>query len=294
MHKDSRKKSFLYKVLGIVPDSIYLWLKYYKNFHRFPNLRQPKLFTEKLQWLKLHDHNPEYTTMVDKYEAKKWVAARIGEEYIIKTLGVWDRAEDIDWESLPDKFVLKATHDSGRVVICTDKSRLDKQKTIEEMNESLKRDFYTVTREWPYKNVPKRIIAEEYLVDESGSELKDYKFFTFDGNVKFLKVDFGRFTNHRANYYNLDWNILDLEEVNYPNDKFQKIPMPPNFEKMVEIVNHLANGMKFLRVDLFNVNGKVYFGELTFFPDSGMGRFNPIEWDERLGKLVPIRGGVFD
>ena len=186
MKKDSKIKSLLYKLSLLVPDSIYVRFKYRKNFGCWPNLRKPNTFNEKLTWLKLNDHNPLYTRMVDKAEAKRYVAEIIGEEYIIPTIDVWDRADDINFDSLPEKFVLKATHDSGRVIICHDKSKLDKSWAIEEMRKSIKRDFYAVTREWPYKNVKPRIIAEELLEssrsnDSSASlcdnDINDYKFF---------------------------------------------------------------------------------------------------------------------
>ncbi|MDE7396222.1 MAG: hypothetical protein K2M98_00690, partial [Muribaculum sp.] len=196
MQKDSVLKSILYRVASVIPDSLFVRLKYRKAFGKWPDLKNPQTFNEKLTWLKLNDQNPLYTTMVDKYEAKKYVASIIGEEYIIPTLGVWNRAEDIDFEALPDKFVLKATHDSGRVIICKDKNTLDRQKAVVEMRASLKRDFYAVTREWPYKNVKPRIIAERLLeydlksMQGEDDSINDYKFFCFNGRVEFMKVDF--------------------------------------------------------------------------------------------------------
>ena len=174
MQEDSNLKLLLYRLALLIPDRWYVMAKYYKNFGRLPNLRSPKTFNEKLQWLKLHNHRPEYTKMVDKYEAKKYVAEIIGDEYIIPTLGVWDRAEDIDLDSLPNQFVLKATHDSGRVVICKDKAKLDIEKAVDEMRISLGRNFYAVTREWPYKNVKPRIIAEQYMQDDDGQINESY------------------------------------------------------------------------------------------------------------------------
>lgn len=163
MHSDNKLKSFAYKLGRLIPDRLFIMLKYRKTFGNWPDLKNPKTFNEKLNWLKLYDHNPLYTRMVDKYDAKEYVAEKIGRKYIIPTLGVWDNAEDIDFDSLPDKFVMKATHDSGRVIICRDKSKLDKKEAIKDMKESLARDFYSVTREWPYKNVKPRIIAEKLL-----------------------------------------------------------------------------------------------------------------------------------
>lgn len=278
-----RLKEFL---IGIIPDKIFLTLKYYKNLGKFPNWNNPVTFNEKLQWLKLYDRRPVYTHMVDKYKAKKYVANIIGEKYIIPTLGVWDNPEDINFDILPNQFVLKTTHDSGRVFICKEKSKLDKTHVIEELKKSLKRNFYIMTREWPYKNVKPRIIAEQYMVDESGVELKDYKFFCFNGEPKFLKVDFNRNINHRANYYDLDWNFLPFCEEVCPSNKNINIVMPNNFHDMIEIARKLAINIPFVRIDLYTVKNQIYFGEITFFPNSGVGKFSPKEWDWKLGELL--------
>lgn len=301
MHDTSGIKLALYKLSLLIPDSVYLRLKFRKNFGRWPNLRNPQTFNEKLNWLKLHDRNPLYTRMVDKYEAKNYVASIIGDEYIIPTYGVWNRGEDIDFDSLPDKFVLKATHDSGRVIIYRDKSKLDKSKAVREMNESLKRNFFAVTREWPYKNVKPRIIAEKLLETPSNEELAgkgyshsdnnvyDYKFFCFNGRVKFMKVDFDRQTNHGANYYDRDFNLLEIEEaVDCPRNPEKGIERPKNFELMIELAEKIANGHKFLRVDFYEVNGNVYFGETTFYPASGMGKLGPDNADLEIGKLLKL------
>lgn len=287
MYRNNFVKEICYKLLSLLPDKLFIQLKFFKNFHRLPNLKHPKTFNEKLQWLKLYDRNPYYTKLVDKYEVKKIVAELIGEQYIIPTLGVWDSAEDIDFEKLPDKFVLKATHDSGRVIICKDKSKLDIAKAREEMTYSLKRDFYALTREWPYKNVPRRIIAEAFIEDKSG-DLKDYKFFCFNGKVEFFKVDFDRFTGHKANYYDTNWNIQPFEEIVCPSDKSKIHEKPENFDKMIEFAEILAKGLPFSRIDFYNNEGNIYFGETTFFPNSGMGKFNPEEADNKLGALIKL------
>ena len=278
-----RLKEFL---IGIIPDKIFLTLKYYKNLGKFPNWNNPVTFNEKLQWLKLYDRRPIYTQMVDKFEAKKYVANIIGEEYIIPTLGVWEKGEDINFDSLPNQFVLKTTHDSGSIVICKDKNVLDKKSAISTMNKSLKRNFYATTREWPYKNVKPRIIAEKYMVDESGIELKDYKFFCFNGKPNFLKVDYNRNINHQANYYDLDWKIQPFYEEVCPSNKNINIVMPNNFHDMIEIARKLAINIPFVRIDLYTVKNQIYFGEITFFPNSGVGKFSPKEWDWKLGELL--------
>lgn len=195
MHADSKFKSLIYSLGLIIPDKLYLMMKFRKNFGRWPNLRNPQTFNEKLNWLKLHDRNPIYTRMVDKFEAKEYVASIIGKEYIIPTLGVWSSADDIDFDSLPDKFVLKATHDSGRVIICKDKSKLDREMAVREMRESLRRNFYAVTREWPYKHVKPRIIAEQLLEVSPDEELADYKVHNFNGVPKVILVCRDRFSD---------------------------------------------------------------------------------------------------
>lgn len=289
MKSDSKLKGLLYRLARVVPDRWFIALKFRKNFGWWPNLRSPKTFNEKLNWLKLHDRNPLYTTMVDKYEAKRYVASIIGEEYIIPTLGVWDRAEDIDFDSLPDKFVLKATHDSGRVVICRDKGKLNRTQAVADMRESLKRDFYAVTREWPYKNVKPRIIAENFLETGNGEDLRDYKFFCFNGRVEFMKIDFDRNTRHRANYYDRDFKLLDIsEKVACPRDPSRYFERPLKFGLMIQLAEKLATGKSFLRVDFYNIGDIVYWGETTFFPDSGMGKLAPDDMDEKLGELLNL------
>lgn len=273
----------------LLPDKPYLSLKFYKEFKRFPDWKNPQTFNEKLQWLKLYDRKPEYTMMVDKYAVKDYIASVIGSDYVIPTLGVWDKPEIIDWDKLPNQFVLKTTHGGGNegVVICRDKATFDKKSAICKLNESLRTDLYLVWREWPYKNVPKRIIAEKYMEDESGYELKDYKFFCFDGNPQFIQLDFDRFTEHKKNLYSLDWNLLPFE-FNYPRHPECFFPKPKGLSKMIEIASMLSKGFPFIRIDLYNINGRIYFGELTFFPAGGMGRFQPEEWDKRFGDMLTL------
>lgn len=255
------------------------------------DLESPKTFCEKLQWLKLYDRNPKYTTMVDKYEVKKYVAEIIGEEYIIPTLGVWDKPQDIDWNSLPNQFVLKTTHGGGGngVIICKDKELLDKRAIIKQLESSLDKDLYNEFREWPYKNVPKRIIAEKYLAPEKSptpNDLPDYKFFCFHGKVKFFKVDFGRFVEHHANYYDTDGNLLPFGEKSFEPDPTYPIELPNNLRDMIALAEKLSKNEPFLRVDFYNINGKIFFGELTFYPASGFGSFTPNNWNLRIGNML--------
>lgn len=272
------------------PDKLFLKLKFRLVMGQKLDLNNPKTFNEKLQWLKLYNRRPEYTTMVDKYAVKQYVADKIGEQHIIPTLGVWDSVDDIDWASLPDQFVLKTTHGGGGggVVICKDKHTFDKETAKARLQKSLDRDIYLNYREWPYKGVPKRIIAEQYMTDESTSELKDYKFFCFNGQMRCFKVDFDRFISHRANYYDREATLLPFGEVCCLPDFSRVFEKPKNYEQMVKIAETLSQGMPFLRVDLYNANGKIYFGEITFFPAAGMGKFDPECWDEQLGSWIQL------
>ena len=275
----------------ILPDKLYLKLSYRLKMGKKLNLKNPKTFNEKLQWLKLYNRKPEYTTMVDKYAVKQYVAERIGSEYIIPTLGIWNRVEDIDFDTLPNCFVLKTTHDGGGggIVICTDKTKFDKAKAITRLNNSFfKHDIYKELKEWPYKNVPRRIIAEQYLENKNLKELRDYKFFCFNGQCKCFKVDFDRFIEHRANYYDSNGNLLKFGENVCPPLFEKKIEVPKNINTMISLANKLSEDIPFLRVDFYDVDGKIYFGELTFFPASGMGTFTSEEWDLALGEWIHL------
>lgn len=429
--------SFVVHCLSFLPDKLYLSLRYRCRMGHWINWKNPKTFTEKIQWLKINNRRPEYTRMVDKFAVKEYVAGVIGEEYIIPTLGVWDKPEDIDWESLPDQFVLKTTHGGGGggVVICRDKKTFDKGNALEKLTESLNSDIYNSFREWPYKDVPKRIIAEKYIatpknmspdglpdykffcfngeprycqviceqqstephyfydmnwnhleivglnsvevnsispvprpknldvmrnicrelsrdipyarvdlyvvdereyfgelsscpvscfgistvqewnkrwsellniptnpmgaykclidgvinitkLDTQYDDLMDFKFFCFNGKVKFFKVDFGRFIEHHANYYSPNGEIQNFGESDYPPIENFSIILPQNLFDMVSLAEQLSKGHPFLRVDFYNVNGNIFFGELTFYPASGMGKFTPIGTDSVLGELI--------
>lgn len=250
------------------------------------DLANPKLYTEKLQWLKLYDHRPEYTIMVDKYMVKRYVSERIGEDYVIPLLGVWNRVEDIDFTSLPDKFVLKTTHDSGGIVICRDKSKLDILATKKKLQYFLNRKYYDYNREWPYKNVQPRIIAEAYMEDSTYKELRDYKFFTFGGIPKVLYIAQGRGIGDQtvADFFDMDFNHLPFT---IDHDMAEILPEKPKcFEEMKQLAAILSEGTPQLRVDFYEVNGKVYFGELTFFHCSGFKKFHPKKWDEIFGDWV--------
>ena len=275
-------------VFNWMPDEQYLKLVYRGVFGKKLDLDDPKTFNEKLQWLKLHDRNPAYHQMVDKYDAKEYVAEMIGEEYLIPTLGVWDSAEEIPFEKLPDQFVLKCTHDSGSIVICQDRAHFDETEARNKLKKAMQKSIFWFGREWPYKGLKARIIAEPYLEDHSVGELRDYKFFCFNGKVKCFKVDFDRFINHGANYYDAEGNYLEIGEVVCPPNPGKRILLPKNLNKMTELAEKLSEGYPFLRVDFYDVDGKIYFGELTLFPASGLSKFTYTGNDELLGTWLKL------
>lgn len=281
-------------IKNLIPDKIFLTCRFRQLLGYNINWNEPKTFNEKLQWLKLYDRKPIYTKMVDKYAVKEYVADKIGWEYIIPTIGVWDDFDEIDFNTLPNQFVLKCTHDSGGVVICRDKASFDKDVARKKIRASLSRNFYYIGREWPYKNVKPRIIAEAYMEDHSTAELRDYKFFCFNSVAKCYKVDFDRFISHKANYFTKDGGIMKFGEDVCPPDFEKTIPVPANLEKMKELAEKLSIEAPFLRVDFYDVDGHIYFGELTFYPASGFGKFIFDGNDELLGswiKLPEIAGG---
>lgn len=277
----------LYKLSRLYSDEKFLQRLFKLRMQKELNLDNPQSFSEKLQWLKLYNRKPEYTQMVDKFEAKKYVANIIGEEYIIPTIGVWDRVEDIDWEALPNQFVLKCTHDSGGLVICRDKANLDIKMSKEKLKKSMKRDYFYNNREWPYKNVKKRIIAEQYMEDESGYELKDYKFFCFNGEPKAMFIATDRCfadVETKFDFFDMEFNHLPFTNGHPFSDK--PIKKPKGFDEMKELSARLSQGVPHLRVDFYDINGKIYFGELTFYHWSGMVPFKPEEWDYKFGEWI--------
>jgi hypothetical protein len=269
-------------------DELIVKWNYFLSLHKKLNLNNPQTFNEKLQWLKLHDRHAEYTVMVDKLAVKDYIAKILGAEYVFDTIGVWNQFDDIDFSKLPNQFVLKCTHDSGGLVICKNKETLDIGAARKRINHCLKKNYFYATIEYPYKDVPHRIIAEPLMVDESGSELKDYKFFCFNGEPKFFKVDFGRTKVHHANYYDLNWNFLKFGEVVCPYVEDRHIEKPLHFDEMVDIARNLSANIPFVRIDLYNINGRIYLGEITFFPASGTGPFYPEEWDYKIGQLLTL------
>lgn len=227
--------------------------------------------------------------MVDKKTAKDYVAKMIGQEYIIPTISDgYERFEDIPFDELPHQFVLKCNHDSGGLVICTNKKAFNFKEASKKINRCLKRNFYWHGREWPYKHIKPSIIVEQYMVDESGIELKDYKFFCFNGKVKCFKVDFNRFTKHQANYYDLELNLLPFGETSMPPDPSRHIQMPDNLNQMISLAEKLAEDIPFVRIDFYNIKGKIYFGEMTLCPGAGCNSFTNEEWEYRLGEWLTL------
>ena len=275
----------LRKTARLWPDKLFLQLKFRLLMGKKLDLKNPKTFNEKLQWLKLYNRRPEYTMMVDKYAVKQYIANKIGEQYVIPTLGVWNSVESIEWDSLPNQFVLKTTHGGGGcgVVICKDKSTFDKEAAKIELQKSLDSDIYVNYREWPYKGVPKRIIAERYMTN-GGNELEDYKIHNFNGKPKLILVCKNRFEKSPMvdDFYSTDWQLLDIRRPGHPNSSVPQ-EAPKELELMLSLAELLSKDIPFLRTDFYTIQGRVYFGELTFFPAAGMSKFDPEEWDEILG-----------
>lgn len=282
----------LYSKIGYaLPDKIYIQLIYLWKFGKIIDLNNPKTYNEKLNWMKLYDHNPLYTSLVDKYAVKEWVAKKIGYDYIIPTLGIWDAPESIDWDRLPNQFVLKTTHGGGGdgVIICKDKKTFNTELAIQKLKVAMRTDPYLRLREWPYKNVPHRIIAEVFMKDANSSDLKDYKFFAFNGKVKALFVASDRQNSNeevKFDFFDADFNRLDLKQKHPMSSKY--IEKPKQFELMKEIASKLSEGLPEVRCDLYEINGKVYFGELTFFHHGAIVPFVPKQWDYIFGGWIDL------
>ena len=292
LHKLTKKiidAGFKIRLFHKMSDEKYLKLLYWCAMGKKLNLDNPQTYNEKLQWLKLYDRKDIYTVMVGKHTAKDYVANIIGEEYIIPTLGIWDSFDEIDFGKLPKQFVLKCTHDSGGLVICTDKDTLNIEEAKSKIERCLEADFYAYGREWPYKNVERKIIAEKFMVDESGTELKDYKFFCFDGEVKAMFIASDRSNPNeetKFDFFDRDFNHLPFTN-GHPNANID-IKKPQGFEKMVELAEKLSKGLPQARIDFYDIYGKVYFGEITFFHWSGTTPFEPEEWDYTFGSWISL------
>ena len=270
-----------------VNDRLYLKIKYKLRMSKKLDFNNVRTFNEKLQWLKLYDRKDIYTRMVDKYEVKEYVSNIIGEKYLIPTIAVYDSFDEIDFDKLPNQFVIKCTHDSGGIVICKDKNKFDITNAKKKINKYLKRKYYYIHREWPYKNVAPRIIIERYMKDAAYEELIDYKVMCFNGIPKMIFTCTDRFTDKlKVTFFSLNWNRLPFER-HYPSSQ-ENIPKPKCLEEMIYLSKRISENIPFVRVDWYEINGKLYFGECTFFPGSGYEEFSPEEWDEKLGDLIEL------
>lgn len=288
------RADFFIKILRnlnfLFSDKMYLQLMFRCKMGYKLDLSNPKSFSEKIQWLKLNNRNPLYTTLVDKYAVKNYIAKIIGEDHIIPILGVWNSAEKIDFDTLPNKFVLKTTNGGGgNVLVCKNKLTLNREASIKKMDMQLKqRSIYKTYREWPYKNVTPRIIAEKYMEDENG-ELNDYKFFCFNGKPQYCQVIRDRFTKETIDFYDLEWNHMPFVGLNpVVENGLNPVEKPRCLKALIEACESLSEGIPFVRVDFFVINNQFYFGEMTFYPASGLGEFRPMEWNNRLGDLIKL------
>lgn len=274
-------------------DKRYIKWKFWLTFGEKCNLDNPKTFQEKLQWIKLHDRKPIYHAMVDKYDAKKFVAEKVGEEYVIPTLGVWDRFEDIDFDTLPNQFIIKNTYDSGTYYICKDKSKVDVSEIRKRLmidHSSRKVDYYLFSREWPYKGLKHRIIAEPLLKDNSYPYLRDFKFYCFNGEPKlfYITSDKGGDLPTRQDFFDISGNHLEIQDQHYTNNPIKSPDLPQNLSKMVEMCRILAKDTYHLRVDYYEINGHIYCGEFTFFEAGGFCKFTPEKYNRILGDWIKL------
>ena len=279
-------------LLKFLPDKMHLRLMYRAHTGKKLDLKHPKTYNEKLQWIKLNDRRPLYTQIVDKYAVREYVQEKIGDEYLVPLLGKWDNPEDINFDRLPEQFVLKCNHDSGSVIICDSKADFDEVKAKKKLAQCLKRGTYIYGREWPYKNVKPCIIAEQYLVDEETAELRDYKFFVFDGVVKAMFIATDRQSQERPtafDFFDVEYNHIDMRH-GHPNAPY--LPEKPlNFDKMKELAMKLSQDIPEVRVDFYEVNGKIYFGEMTLFHHGGFTPFDPDDYDALWGEWITLPNG---
>lgn len=267
-------------------DERYLRKLYKVRMGEALNLESPRNFNEKLQWLKLNDRRPEYTMMVDKYRARDYIAEKIGKQYLIPLLGVWDSVDEIDFDSLPNQFVLKCNHNSGRgMCICRDKSRLNIPRVKRELARGMAQNYYLNYREWPYKDVPRKIIAEKYMdADDGSGVLTDYKFFCFHGKPKLMYISKDGGRDVKTDFFDMEFNRLPIR-MKDENSEFPPA-CPECFEEMKKIAAMLSQGIPFLRVDFYYITGQVYVGELTFYHNSGLTRVRPEEWARQMGDWI--------
>ncbi len=282
-------RPIVYELLKYMPDKLYISLQYYYTTGKFLNLSNPKTFNEKLQWLKLYDRNSLYTKLVDKYLVRDYIEQRIGREYLIPLLGVWDRAEDIDFDKLPDEFVLKCNHDSKSTRIVKNKANLNITEIKSFYNKRLKQNAYYYGREWPYKNVKPKVIAEKFMVERGSDDLKDYKVMCFGGKAKLIQVHSGRFKGkdiYTQDFYDCDWNKLPITQGVQISDVV--LEKPDFLAEMLSLSEKLSQGIPQLRVDWYHDGTQLFFGELTFFDASGYDEFEPDEYNYIVGSWIDL------
>ena len=274
----------------LLSDKTLIRLKYKYHMGESLNYKKPQTFTEKLQWLKLYDHRPEYSMYVDKYSVRSYISKKIGDEYLIPIVGVYENVEEINWSTLPNKFVIKCTHGSSCNIICVDKNKLSEDLSKEKLDKWMKRNWFWYGREWPYKNVKPRILCEEYMVEENGkSSLTDYKFYCFDGVPTYCQVIRDRNSEQTIDFYDKEWNYMEFTGLQKSAKLSGKIvEKPQKYDEMLELATILSKELPFVRVDLYFVNNKIYFGELTLYPLSGFGKFDPPEWNTTVGNLLKL------
>lgn len=278
----------MYTLLSPISDKTFSIIQYRIIHGKKLNIDKPKTYNEKLQWLKVYDHNPIYHLLVDKIEVRKWVADRVGEKYLIPIVGgPWNNCNEIDFSKLPNQFVLKCTHDSGGILICKNKNEFDIKYAKRFLANRMQHDYYLHGREWAYKGVRPRLYAEKYMVDESGIELKDYKIFCFNGIPKVIQVDFGRYTKHERNLYTPDWEYIPAQ-IKYPTNPIHQIDKPKCISEMLDVAAKLSAGLVQARVDLYVIYDKVFFGEITLYHGSGCEKFKPSEFGRQMGSFIQL------
>jgi len=284
--KDREKRLKLISLLSFVPDEPYIKLVYRIKTGKNLNLKNPQTVNEKLNWLKLHNKHEEYTELVDKLKVRKYITEKLSAEYLFPLLGEWDSFDEIDFDSLPESFVLKCNHDSGSVKIIKDKGKADKKALRKFFNGRLSMNSYNFGREYPYKNVKPKIFAEKLMKSSDGKGIRDYKFFCFDGEPKLMFVASDRENDVRFDFFDMSFNHLDIYNI---HQNAETVPeKPKNFERMKDLCRVLTKGMKTVRLDLYEIDAKVYFGEFTFFHGGGFYEFFPEEWNKKLGDLIDI------
>lgn len=274
-------------LLNFIPDPVYLRLVFRAELGYPLDLKDPVTYNEKLQWIKLYDRNPDYTIYADKYLVREYIKNKIGEKYLIPLVGVYDTVDDIDWEMLPNRFVLKCTHGSGCNIICRNKAQLNIDEAKKKLKKWMRKSWYWFGREWAYKNIKPRIICEEFLETPDGNTPTDYKFMCFNGQPKLIQVHQDRYGHHTKDFYDMDWNKTNISSGGVPNSS-KSVPKPSSYAEMLEISKQLSAGMPYARIDLYDQDGRVFFGEITMYPTSGFAPFNSYEVDKTLGSWIQL------